>query len=365
MNKIICPSCKKEIEISEAVKHQFKEELNKIKIEAEAEKREQIKQAIEEAKLQTQNNLEKKFRSEFEERNKTAQSEIAKSKEKEKALEKRIQELKNKEDNIKQEAVKEVSEKSRLEKLEFEKKINDMQKALEDAQRKGKQGSQQLQGEVMELDLENKLRISFPNDEFLPVPKGVEGGDIWQKVIYKNNVVGSILWETKRAKSWSNSWIFKLKDDSAKITASEAIIASEVLPDKVKDFDRKNGVWITTYEHAISICRYVRFLITTVSTIKSSASQTDEEWTKIRDYIMSDAFKHKMQAHFDVIKALKDGLDADKKFTILKWKKQEAQIQKLDSNSVNFYGELNAILANLPQIKDLDLLPENQLSLED
>ncbi len=225
-----------------------------------------------------------------------------------------------------------------------------MQKALEEAQRKGKQGSQQLQGEVLELDLEQKLVATFPNDEFLPVPKGVEGGDIWQKIKYKDRVVGSILWETKRTKAWSNSWVTKLKDDAAKISASESIIVSVVLPENMKNFDRKGGVWITTYEHAIGICRYVRFLITSIYSIKSSSNQTEEEWTKIRDYMLSDSFKHRMQAHFDGIQALREGFDAEKRATILRWKKQESQIEKLDTNTINFYGELKALVSELPEI---------------
>ena len=120
------------------------------------------------------------------------------------------------------------------------------------------------------------------------------------------------------------------------------------------NFDRKDGVWITTYEHAIGICRYVRFLITSMYSIKSSASQTEEEWAKIRDYMLSDSFKHRMQAHFDGIQALREGFDAEKRSTMLRWKKQEAQIEKLDSNTINFYGELRAIVSELPEIQGVD-----------
>ena len=45
------------------------------------------------------------------------------------------------------------------------------QKSLEDAQRKATQGSQQLQGEVQELDLENSLKANFPGDIIEPVAK--------------------------------------------------------------------------------------------------------------------------------------------------------------------------------------------------
>jgi hypothetical protein len=344
MNDIICPNCGKQIEITQALKHEFEEKVRN-------EEKAKAKEEIEKAKISAIAEAEKRFKEE-------AGKELLKANKDKEDLEKKLEDsMKNQEKNaekIRLETVREVSEKSRLEKLEFEKKINDMQKALEDAQRKGKQGSQQLQGEVLELDLEQRLKAAFPNDEFLPVPKGVEGGDIWQKIKYKDRVVGSILWETKRTKAWSNSWITKLKDDSAKISASEAIIVSQVMPEGMTNFDRKDSVWITTYEHAIGICRYVRFLITSMSSIKSSASQTEEEWGRIRDYMLSDSFKHRMQAHFDGIQALRTGFDAEKRATLLRWKRQEAQIEKLDVNTINFYGELKAIVSDLPEIKGVD-----------
>ncbi|MCL5435166.1 MAG: DUF2130 domain-containing protein [Patescibacteria group bacterium] len=344
MTDIICPNCGIKIEISQALKHEFEEKVRN-------EEKAKAKEEIEKVKIHTLAEAAKKFKDE-------AQKELTKAREEKEELAKKLEENKKdqekNEKKIKEEAIKEVSQKSRLEKLEFEKKISDMQKALEEAQRKGKQGSQQLQGEVLELDLEQRLKTAFPNDEFLPVPKGVEGGDIWQKIKYKDRVVGSILWETKRTKAWSNSWIVKLKDDAAKISASEAIIVSQIMPEGMSNFDRKDGVWITTYEHAVGICRYVRFLITSMSSIKSSASQTEEEWGRIRDYMLSDSFKHRMQAHFDGIQALRTGFDAEKRATLLRWKKQEAQIEKLDVNTINFYGELKAIVSDLPEIKGVD-----------
>lgn len=351
MDKILCPHCGKEVELTQALIHQLSAKVRQ-------EEREKQKIELEKAIAQEKAASEKRLREQFELENKDALKALEKAKENEKLLQEKLEkeqrQREEREEKIRLQAQKEAQESSRLEKKEYEKKISDMQKALEDAQRKSKQGSQQLQGEVLELDLEEKLKQAFPTDEFLPVPKGVEGADIWQKVKYKERVVGSILWETKRTKAWSNSWVTKLKDDMRETKASEAIIVSQVLPDEIGNFDRKDGVWITFYEHAISIARYVRFLITTVASIKSSTSQTDEEWGKIRDYMLSDSFKHRMQAHFDGVKALRENLDQEKRNTTLRWKRQEVLIEKLDSNTLNFYGELKAIVSDLPEIDNLE-----------
>ncbi len=344
MNDIKCPYCGKIVHIDEALKHQLEKTILKEYREKQEIEIEKVRQEVE-LKVKTRFEKEKEI-------------ELLKSQKEKELLEQRLlKEQKEREEfekKIKEEALKTAENEQRLKLKEKDLQLEEIRKVNEDLKRKLEQGSQQRQGEVLELDLEQKLKEAFPTDEFLPIPKGVEGGDIWQKIKFRSNTVGSILWETKRTKAWSNSWITKLKDDSAKISASESIIVSQVLPEGAGDFDRKGGIWITTYEHAISICRYVRFLITSIASVKSSASQTDEDWTKIRDYMLSDSFKHRMQAHFDGIKALKEGLDAEKRSTTLRWKKQESQIEKLDFNTLNFYGELKAIVSDLPEIKGLD-----------
>ncbi len=58
-------------------------------------------------------------------------------------------------------------------KLEEEREKNKtLLRQLEEARRRAEQGSQQMQGEVQELDLERRLSEAFPRDTIEPVPKG-------------------------------------------------------------------------------------------------------------------------------------------------------------------------------------------------
>ena len=63
---------------------------------------------------------------------------------------------------IRESSLKEADEKAHLKLAEKDKTISDLQVKLQDALRKAEQGSQQLQGEVQELELEAILRESFP-----------------------------------------------------------------------------------------------------------------------------------------------------------------------------------------------------------
>jgi hypothetical protein len=358
MNTIQCPHCKKQVELSEAILHEFQDKIRE-------EEQKNLKIQFEKEKAKEQVEHEKRLRLEFEQQNneQLKKLEVWQKKEEEGAkrekellekLAKEKEEREETENKIKEDAKKKAEADFELKLKQNEIQFEQLRKVNQDLQRKLEQGSQQLQGEALELNLEEKLKATFTTDEFLPVPKGVEGGDIWQKIKFREKVVGTILWETKRTKAWSKGWLVKLKDDVGRINATEAILVSQVLPTDSDHFNRIDGVWITTYEHAINICRYVRFLITTVYSIKSQTNHTEEEWGQIRDYMMSESFKNRMQSHFDNIKLMRDMLTAERRSTELRWKKQESIIKKMDSNTTNFYGELKSIVTNLPELNGVE-----------
>lgn len=368
MDSFICPHCKKTVEISDALKHQIKEQV----LEGQKEERENWEKEI-------QIRLEKKIKEEFEFEKKNAVNELLEAKERNKQLQEQLlelnktmrdlrdqnerKELENEKklneqiEKIKEEATKTASEKARLKELELEKKLTDTQKALEDAQRKSQQGSQQLQGEVMELDLEQKLKSTFVFDEFCPIPKGIEGADIWQKVKNKHGqIAGSIVWEIKRTKAFSQGWLAKLREDARKINASICILVTEVMPDGVKHFERQSGVWICSQEYAVLLANVLRDSLLQVAIAKSAASHKDDKLQEIYDYIVSEAFRHKMEAHFESVQSLKDDLDIEKRSTERMWKKREIQIQRLDKSMSQMFGELQGIAGPaLPSIKNLTL----------
>ena len=339
MNSTIrCTHCGKDIKISDALAHELKEETERIRKTTE---------------LETRKKLEVEFENKAREQTKALEEERKKNKELAETFEKQ---KKEQEQKIREETAKESAEKHRLEKLEFEKKINDMQKALEDAQRKGKQGSQQLQGEVLELDLEEQLKNQFPLDEFLPVPKGVEGADIWQNVRdERGNEAGTILWESKRTKNFDKKWLPKLREDTRRINANECILVSETLPSDVKGFHRIDGVWVTNYEYALHIARTVRFILLKIAITKASASHEDDELKRIYEYITSESFRHKFEAHFEAVKALRDDLAEEKRLTEIRWKKRETHIDRLDRSASQMYGELQGVA---PELSDIKTLPD-------
>lgn len=375
MNTIVCPNCKEEIKITEAITHKMKEEIlakNNAQHKEELEKQKQ--EAEEKASLKIKSELEKvrlQAEKEFVSKNKAAQLALLESQKQQKILEDKLltaeKEQKLKEEKIRQEATKEADEKSRLDRLMYEKKMADMQKSLEEAQRKGKQGSQQLQGEVMELDIEDKLKSLFPYDEFKPVAKGKEGADLIQYVKNKYGKTGSIiLWEFKRTKNWDKKWLTKLREDARNANANESVIVSEALPENLKVYEKIDGVWVTDIKYALYLAKILREMGLRIAIAKSAVQHTDENLKKLHEYVLSEKFRHKIDRHREQTEMSIKLLEKKKKDDEKYYRDQKLVLDRLADNTPQIYFDLQEILPALPSISSIepDLVIEAESSSE-
>jgi len=156
-------------------------------------------------------------------------------------------------------ARKDAEEELRPKVMEKDQNITAMQKQIEDLKRRAEQGSQQLQGEVQELELEALLSAKFPRDTIQPVPKGEFGGDVLQRVIGPlGQPCGAILWESKRTKNWSDGWLPKLREDQRAAKAEVAVIISQALPKEIETFGFVDGVWVAHPKVALPLALSLR-----------------------------------------------------------------------------------------------------------
>src|SRR6267154_3131929 len=158
-------------------------------------------------------------------------------------IEKRVQDSLT---GVRTQAKREAEEGLKLKVMEKDQIIASMQQKIEELKQKAEQGSQQLQGEVQELELESLLRIKFPYDTIDPVAKGEFGGDVLQSVVSSGGLMsGTILWESKRTKNWNNGWLAKLREDQRTAKADISVLVSQALPEGIETFDVIDGVWVT------------------------------------------------------------------------------------------------------------------------
>lgn len=379
METIICPHCKKQVELSQALFNEVEEKISK---DLKTKQRDELEKLERETEERVKKDLEKTI--EFRIKNQEKENEELKIKNDKLYAEllemnKNMRELKDQErtsrlDNEKrlneslEKFQSEFEQRAKMERLELEKKLTDTQKALDEAQRKTKQGSQQLQGEVLELDLESQLKSIFTDDLIKDVPKGIRGADVLQVVRNKQgSIAGSIIWEAKRAR-WNQNWLNKLKDDMRTAGASEAVLVVEELPDKVKNSALVNGVWVTLYKDALTVASTLRLLLMKVAAAKSAAENKDERLEDLYQYITSDGFRHRIESQIESFIQMKTDLDSERRASERMWAKREIQIARLEKNTSNIFGELQGIAGkSLTTIKSLETSqeePQEQLFAE-
>lgn len=254
-------------------------------------------------------------------------------------------------------AKKEVEEELTLKVKEKELTISSMTKQIEELKRRAEQGSQQLQGEVQEIAIEEMLKSKFPNDGIDPVPKGEHGGDTLQKVIGPNSKdCGTILWESKRTKNWSDGWISKVKEDLRAAKGSLAIIVSKTLPKDVETFDQIEGVWVTSPRHALPVAIILRQTLIEVELARQANEGQESKMELTYRYLTGPQFKQRVQTIVEKFSEMNEDLLKEKKSIMKIWAKREEQINVVIGATAGMYGDLQGIAGKtLQEIEGLSL----------
>jgi len=256
-----------------------------------------------------------------------------------------------------EQARKEAEEQLKFKVMEKEHTIASMQKQIEELKRKAEQGSQQLQGELQELDLESLLSARFPRDTIEPVPKGEHGGDILHRVVGPlGQVCGTILWECKRTKNWSDGWLGKLREDQRAAKAEIAIIISQVLPKDVEAFDLIDHVWVAHPRVAIPVAATLRQSLVELAMARQAAEGQQTKMEMVYQYLTGPRFRHRVQAIVEAFSCMQEDLDREKKVITKQWAKREEQIDRVMQATVGMYGDLQGIAGkSLQEIEGLEL----------
>jgi len=254
-------------------------------------------------------------------------------------------------------AKKEAEEALKFKVMEKEQTIASMQKQIEELKRRAEQGSQQLQGEVQELELEALLTSKFPQDQIQPVAKGEHGGDVLHRVAGSfGQPCGTILWESKRTKNWSDGWLTKLREDQRQAKAEIAIIVSQALPKEVETFEYIDGVWVTHPKAALPVAIAMRHTLMEVASARQASEGQQTKMEMVYQYLMGPRFRQRVQAIVEGFSSMQEDLDKERKVLMKQWAKREEQIDRVMQATVGMYGDLQGIAGKtLQEIEGLEL----------
>jgi hypothetical protein len=245
---------------------------------------------------------------------------------------------------VRDKARQEAEEGLKLRLLEKEEQMSSMQRQIEELKRKAEQGSQQLQGEVLELELEAAIRSKFPRDIIEPVPKGEFGGDVLQRVMGPlDQPCGTILWESKRTKNWSDGWLAKLRGDQRVAKADMALLVSNALPRDVIGFDLIDGVWVVEPRCAIPVAIALRQSLVELASARHAREGQETKMELVYDYLTGPRFRHRVEAIVEKFTDMQADLDRERKAMMRLWAKREAQIKGVIEATVGMYGDVQGI----------------------
>lgn len=370
---IACPSCGKKIpltralraEIEASLRQQFDDEMAARERELEAKREADLARAGKEAATKVERRLGQDLAA-LRDQLKEQSRELDDARKRELALRKRERELERERRDFELTVARQLDEERRklvaetqarladehrLKDAEKERQLADMRKQIEDLRRKAEQGSQQLQGEAGELELEGVLREACRADDIQPVSQGVRGADLHHVVFDGRGVrAGAILWECKNTRHWSDGWIAKLKADQRTIRADVAILVTACLPKHVSRFACVDGVLVSDFASAAGIAAIVRAQIIALAQARSAAVHKEERLELLHRYLTGTDFRHRVEAVVEAFAAMRQDLEQERRAAERQWSRRARQLEAVTFNVAGMYGDLQGLVPALPPI---------------
>jgi hypothetical protein len=368
--EIKCPECSSSINLTEQISNQLKtefenerklleenlrkdlenthsEELNKIKKEL-SEKEKFIRSNKDDAQIKELELKEAQHKLENQEK-------LIEIERKKAALEARKEEA-AKFEQLAEENARQTATADKIKIKELEDRIRQQIENHELALRNATQGSVQTQGEGGELLVEDVLQLAFKNDDVREIKKGELGADCIQTVLNSSNIIaGVIVWESKRAKTWSQKWVTKVKTDRQREKGDFSVIVSDILPKGKSSMESIDDlVWVCKFEHVKAMATLLRMaLIRTTDKLIHSEGK-EEKAVELYNYMTGDQFTQAMGLVRDsYIQDLSD-IATEERSMKTRWnsRKKQAEI-RLDAMT-NMFGNLKVIANKIPAMKELN-----------
>jgi hypothetical protein len=261
-------------------------------------------------------------------------------------------------DHAKQTAYAAAYEDNKLKLLEKDTLLESMTKKIDELKQKVEQGSQQLQGEVQELDLQAKLTTAFPSDQVGEVGKGVNGADVTQMVVAPSGAqCGLILYESKRTKNWSAGWLPKLREDGRKAQADILVLVSQVMPSEVESgLGAVDRVWVVQPNLAVALAAALRATLLAVHATKQAQDGMRSKSEEVYSYVTGPQFRRRVEALVEAFTAMQDDLAKEQRAVQRLWAARSTQLERLASTTGGLFGDLQGIAgAALPEPAGLEL----------
>lgn len=258
----------------------------------------------------------------------------------------------------KEQTLKEIKEASELELKAKDEQISQMAKSIEDAKRKGEQGSMQVQGEALETLIEARLASQFPFDTIEEIKKGAFGADCVQTVHTREaQNCGVICYESKNTKAWSDGWVAKLKQDMLKVNADIGVLVTAVYPNDMKRMGFVDGIWVCSIDEFKGSASLLRESLIRVDASLQKEENKADKTALLYNYLTGNEFNMQFNAIVNGFMTMQTELDKERRSLMASWKRRQKLIDGVLQNTTEMYGALQGIAGptTLAKIDALEL----------
>ena len=264
-------------------------------------------------------------------------------------------------EKIREQLAEQAEDQHRLKLAEKDQLIEGLREQMDILKRKADQGSMERQGEVLELDIENRLRSLCPFDQFASVPKGIRGADLVQTVVTDTgSECGSILFETKRTKTWSNDWIPKLKRDLVTAKSDVAVLITETLPAGIDRCGLKDGVWVVHLPVIIPLVHTLRWSLQQVARATAAGQDAQGKQAILYQYFTGNEFRNRVETIVMAFTEMRAELEREKRSLTRSWAKREKHLDAVIQNMSGMHGDIQGIAGNAVESLELLALDEEE-----
>lgn len=244
---------------------------------------------------------------------------------------------------------------------EKENEILNLKNSIKELETKSSQGSQQAQGEVGEVLIEETLRRNFPLDKISEVKKGQNGEDVKLKVMKnREEAIGLISIESKYAKNFSAGWVSKLKQDMIASKADFGLIVTLDLPDNPSDYEG-DALYICGFHEYELICKLLRNTLFDMHRLTGVQANKLDKANQVYDYVTSIEFAQKLRQLVDLIKDEREILSREKRFMEQSFAKREKLIAKKETALSVIGGDFSGLgdANDMIGIENINLLEDS------
>ena len=234
---------------------------------------------------------------------------------------------------------KEITSEKDLEISRLELEATRKNEIIERLQQQSKSG--ELEGEVLELAVENQLRNLHPRDNIKEVKRGNYGADIEQSVLTNTgSIAGKILWECKKHKKWQNSWLNTIRKNALEFNADTMVIVTTTMPKGMETFGKIDDVFICKYSEVPVVSQLLNHAVLKAHRDNQRGEHMMSIHERVSEYISGPEFAMLMRVVIKAYEDFEDDLRKEEQYMKTRWKSRRIYLSEVIDSLSSLAGKL-------------------------